>query len=52
MIKLNWLVGVFAGAVALAAPAVAQEITLAYGSAVTSIGVGTLNPSLVIRTAL
>ena len=35
--KLTCLVGAVAGAVALATPAAAQEITLAYGSAVTSI---------------
>jgi peptide/nickel transport system substrate-binding protein len=35
--KLTWLAGAFAGVVAFTAPTAAQEITLAYGSAVTSI---------------
>ena len=35
--KRTWLAGALVGAVAWAAPAGAQEITLAYGSAVTSI---------------
>jgi len=35
--KMAWLASVLVGAVALAAPVRAQEITLAYGSAVTSI---------------